>query len=256
MRRGPNLLDGSSWNKLAGRPMKTSGRLRACWRFPAALISIGSSLDPSNVRTSMTTKSRLPRLILVPLLAPAGCGATKAATPPTATERSVIGAAIDIVPKAVEKVAPTTTAPPTTAPIEDTVASLAHPCHGEGVISGDLICTGGMWKQAPPMTTAAPAPITPPVPKYPSGDPVFPFFPRIVPFNTIDYGLQVAEGPSGRWSGGRSGPRRLRAVQPNVPDLASYLDGPSDGDCAMRNQFFPNTGGACWNGVQAGSAQR
>jgi hypothetical protein len=37
---------------------------------------------------------------------------------------------------------------------------------------------------------------------------------------------------------------------PNVPNLATYLNGPSDGDCTMRNAHFPDSGGACWNGVK------
>lgn len=42
---------------------------------------------------------------------------------------------------------------------------------------------------------------------------------------------------------------------PAINDLADYLGGPSDGDCLIRDKFFPSTGGTCWNGVQAGSEE-
>jgi hypothetical protein len=75
---------------------------------------------------------------------------------------------------------------------------------------------------APPVTTTT-------VFMYPSGDPVLPGYPLIVPVGTIDD--RVAS-----W-------------------FEAYLDGPNSGDCIVRSQFFPNTGGACWEGVQTGSAE-
>jgi hypothetical protein len=42
------------------------------------------------------------------------------------------------------------------------------------------------------------------------------------------------------------------AYNPAQADLTAYIDGPNDGDCAVRKLYFPNTGGACWSGVLAG----
>ena len=42
------------------------------------------------------------------------------------------------------------------------------------------------------------------------------------------------------------------AYNPAVTDLWRYLTLPNDGDCAVRDTFFPNTGGACWDGVLPG----
>ena len=97
----------------------------------------------------------------------------------------------------------------------------------------------------PPPTTTTPPPVT-----MPSGDPVFPGYPKLVPIVSLDYRVRS-------WF---SNPRSDQAVavapgvytpyNPNVPDLESYLDGPTDGDCAARSAYFPDSGGACWEGVK------
>lgn len=91
----------------------------------------------------------------------------------------------------------------------------------------------------------------------PNGDPVFPFFPRLVDVGTIDY--RVAASYEGRLVNGQVvalAPGVYTPFNPNVPDLVSYLTLPNDGDCAMRDAYFPNSGGSCWNGVQPGSAEQ
>ncbi len=90
----------------------------------------------------------------------------------------------------------------------------------------------------------------------PSGDPVFPGYPKIVPLASIDRRLQ-------NWFKDKTVDLQVVALapgvytpyNPNVPDLTKYLDGPSDGDCIMRKTYFPETGGACWDGVQAGTSE-
>lgn len=85
--------------------------------------------------------------------------------------------------------------------------------------------------------------------QYPSGDPVLKGYPVLVDTKKLDYRIvnwiktpkSVAVAPG-----------VYADFNPAEPDLAAYLDGPNDGDCAVRNKYFPNTGGACWNGVLAG----
>ncbi|WP_154814574.1 hypothetical protein [Actinophytocola xinjiangensis] len=91
---------------------------------------------------------------------------------------------------------------------------------------------------------------------YPSGDPVLPGYPLIVPVGTIDRRLvswfegQLIDGQVVALAPGVYTP-----FNPVVPDLVDYLVGPSSGDCAVREKFFPESGGACWDGVQRGSAE-
>lgn len=85
----------------------------------------------------------------------------------------------------------------------------------------------------------------------PSGDPVFPGYPRLVQISEVD--RRVASwyrdaAPSGQLVA--LAPGVYTPYNPNVTDLASYLSGPSSGDCAARQRYFPGTGGACWEGVQ------
>jgi hypothetical protein len=107
-------------------------------------------------------------------------------------------------------------------------------------------------------TTATPVPPTTTTTRfaYPSGDPVLPGYPLIVSVGTID--RRVASWFEGKLVDGQVvalAPGVYTPFNPVVPDLTNYLDGPNDGDCVVRSQFFPNTGGACWDGVQAGSAE-
>lgn len=90
----------------------------------------------------------------------------------------------------------------------------------------------------------------------PNGDPVFPGYPVIVDISTVDRRIQnwyeddVVNGQLVALAPGVYTP-----FNPNVPDLAGYLSGPSSGDCIMRNTYFPSSGGSCWDGVQQGSAE-
>jgi ABC-type Fe3+-hydroxamate transport system substrate-binding protein len=105
-------------------------------------------------------------------------------------------------------------------------------------------------------TTPVPTTTTTTVFMYPSGDPVLPGYPLIVSVDTID--RRVASWFEDKLVDGQVvalAPGVYTPFNPVVPDLADYLDGPSDGDCAVRGQFFPNSGGACWEGVQAGSTE-
>lgn len=91
---------------------------------------------------------------------------------------------------------------------------------------------------------------------YPSGDPVLPGYPLIVPVATID-------GRVASWFGDKLVNGQVVALAPGVytpfnpvvPAPTDYLDGPNSGDCIVRSQFFPDSGGACWEGVQAGTAE-
>ncbi|WP_157096537.1 hypothetical protein [Microbacterium arborescens] len=87
--------------------------------------------------------------------------------------------------------------------------------------------------------------------RYPSGDPVLDGYPLIVDTEQLDYRLaswiktpqSVALAP-GVYAG----------YNPAVTDLSVYLDGPADGDCAVRD-LYAFGGGACWNGVLASPAE-
>jgi hypothetical protein len=88
-----------------------------------------------------------------------------------------------------------------------------------------------------------------------NGDPVFPGYPLIVDIGTVD--RRVANWDKDKTVDGQLvavAPGVYAVYNPAVPDLLSYLTGPSDGDCAVRHQYFP-TGGACWDGVQKGGAE-
>lgn len=105
-------------------------------------------------------------------------------------------------------------------------------------------------------TTTEPTTTTKPILRYPSGDEVLPGYPLIVPVSTIDD--RVASWFEGKLVDGQVvalAPGVYTPFNPAVPELEAYLDLGSDGDCAVRERYFPNTGGACWNGVQKGSAE-
>ncbi len=87
--------------------------------------------------------------------------------------------------------------------------------------------------------------------RYPSGDPVPDGYPLIVDTAQLDSRLAnwiktpqaVALAP-GVYAG----------YNPAVTDLSVYLDGPADGDCAVRD-LYAFGGGACWNGVLLSPAE-
>lgn len=94
-------------------------------------------------------------------------------------------------------------------------------------------------------TTFVPPPVT-----MPSGDPVFPGYPKLVARSSIDSRVAnwYKDSPSDQLVA--LAPGVYTPFNPNVPDLAAYLDGPNSGDCAARSRYFPNSGGACWEGVR------
>lgn len=155
-----------------------------------------------------------------------------------------------------------TAAPATAAPADSTTPPTDDPRTGRKQAAD---CTGSTpefddsdgdgWGYCTP--DVAPAATTPPpAPGMPSGDPLFPGYPLIVDIGTIDDRVaswladSVVDGQVVALAPGVYSP-----YNPNVTDLLVYIDGPSDGDCVMREQFFPGTGGSCWNGVQKGSAE-
>lgn len=139
-------------------------------------------------------------------------------------------AATTIAPKAIPSTTTATIPATTTTPAATTTTTIAPP-------------------------TAIPATTTiPPPPTMPSGDAVFPGYPKLVTLSSIDSRVQ-------NWFNRKTVDGQVVALapgvytpfNPNVPDLDKYLSGPNDGDCVMRDTYFPHSGGACWNGVQAGS---
>jgi hypothetical protein len=89
-----------------------------------------------------------------------------------------------------------------------------------------------------------------------NGDRVFPGFPLIVDVSTIDG--RVAGRFEGELVDGRVvalAPGVYTPYNPTVPNPVAYLDAATAGDCGMREQFFPNSEGPCWNGVQPGAAE-
>lgn len=145
---------------------------------------------------------------------------------------------------------PTTTVAPTTTEAARTGDKGKLACRGATPVFDDADGDGWGYCMPAPPTTA------PPVPTMPSGDPLFPGYPLIVDIGTIDN--RVASWLADKVVDGQVvalAPGVYAPYNPNVTDLLVYIDGPSDGDCVMRDQFFPGTGGACWNGVQKGSAE-
>jgi hypothetical protein len=78
----------------------------------------------------------------------------------------------------------------------------------------------------------------------------------LVPVDSLDY--RVASWMENKASNGQVvavAPGVYTGYSPVEPDLAEYLDTPNSGDCIVRKKFFPSSGGACWDGVQPGSAE-
>lgn len=96
-------------------------------------------------------------------------------------------------------------------------------------------------------------PTHPQPPTMPSGDRAFIGYPLLVPVDSID--RRVARSFEGATEVVALAPGVYAAYNSLVPDLESYMDGPSSGDCAMRRTYFPRTGGSCWDGVGPGSAE-
>jgi hypothetical protein len=88
---------------------------------------------------------------------------------------------------------------------------------------------------------------------YPDGSPVLAGYPKLVPLSSIDNRVHnwftLQPPPSDQVV--ELAPGVFAPYNPAVTDLGKYLDGPVDGDCAVRNQYFPTAGGSCWNGVPA-----
>jgi hypothetical protein len=85
--------------------------------------------------------------------------------------------------------------------------------------------------------------------RYPSGAPVLKGYPVLVDTKRLDYRvaswIKTAKAVA-------LAPGVYAAYNPAAPDLTAYIDGPNDGDCAVRKLYFPESGGACWSGVLAG----
>ncbi|AKJ72179.1 hypothetical protein TPA4_14 [Tsukamurella phage TPA4] len=100
-------------------------------------------------------------------------------------------------------------------------------------------------------STAAPAALT-----YPSGDKVLQGYPLIVNVKSLD--PRIVSNFEGKLVNGKVvalAPGVYAPYSPVESNLAAYLDGPSDGDCTVRNKYFPTSGGSCWNGVLPGSEE-
>lgn len=111
---------------------------------------------------------------------------------------------------------------------------------------------------APPQTTTTTVPTTTTivVVRYPSGVPVLPGYPLIVPIGQID--RRVASWLEDHVIDGQVvavAPGVYRAFNPAVPTLSDYIDGPNAGDCLVRKQYYPEAGGTCWDGVQKSPAE-
>lgn len=87
--------------------------------------------------------------------------------------------------------------------------------------------------------------------RYPSGDPVLAGYPLVVDTAQLDYRLAHAiKSPQAV----ALAPGVYAGYNPAVTDLSIYLDGPADGDCAVRD-LYAFAGGSCWNGVLASPAE-
>lgn len=84
---------------------------------------------------------------------------------------------------------------------------------------------------------------------YPSGDPVVEGYPVLVETAQLDDRLASwIDTPQAV----AVAPGVFASYSPAQPDLEAYLDLPNAGDCAVRELYFPETGGACWSGVLPG----
>ena len=84
---------------------------------------------------------------------------------------------------------------------------------------------------------------------YPSGDPVLDGYPVLVDTAQLDSRLASwIDTPQAV----AVAPGVYVAYTPAQPDLEAYLQQPNDGDCAVRDLYFPQTAGACWGGVLPG----
>ena len=119
-------------------------------------------------------------------------------------------------------------------------------------VNNGWICATTTTTTRKPTTTTTTTTTTIPVVRMPSGDPVFPGYPLLVPTSSVD--SRVAN-----WANSDQlvalAPGVYSEYNPLIPELQAYLDGPNDGDCMMRDRYFPMSGGACWSGVGPGSAE-
>ena len=182
-------------------------------------------------------------------LALAGCGSGDSTATATTGAGEPSTSAVTTAAPTTSTPAPTTTdAPTTTWPY--TGRKQSDDCPSGAPVFDDDDGDGYGYCLPLPVTTV------PPVPTMPSGDPVFAGYPLIVDISTID--RRVASWIEDSVIGGQVvavAPGVYVAYNPNIPDLLVYLDGPNDGDCLMRDTYFPSEGGACWSGVQKGSAE-
>jgi hypothetical protein len=84
----------------------------------------------------------------------------------------------------------------------------------------------------------------------------FPGYPVVVDASSIDYRPQNEFNREGAAKVVALVPGLYMAYNANVTDLDFYIDNAVvSGDCTMMKSFFPQSGGECWDGVQAGSEE-
>ena len=83
----------------------------------------------------------------------------------------------------------------------------------------------------------------------------FPGYPVVVPTSTVDY--RVANWAKTTPQLVALAPGVYTAYNPAVTDLAFYVDqgNTAEGDCTLIKAMFADRGGACWDGVSAGTAE-
>ncbi|WP_243064765.1 hypothetical protein [Humibacter sp. RRB41] len=84
----------------------------------------------------------------------------------------------------------------------------------------------------------------------------FPGYPVVVDVSSIDSRPQNEFNMSGTTKVVALVPGLYMAYNANVTDLDFYIDNAVvSGDCTMMQAYFSQSGGDCWDGVQAGSEE-
>lgn len=84
----------------------------------------------------------------------------------------------------------------------------------------------------------------------------FPGYPLVVDVSSLDYRVQSGFSSSGTTRAVALVPGLYMAYNPAVTDLDFYIDNAVvSGDCTMMKAYFSQSGGECWDGVQAGSEE-
>jgi hypothetical protein len=84
----------------------------------------------------------------------------------------------------------------------------------------------------------------------PNGQPPPPGYPKIVDAESLDFRIQNYASAKGATQLVALAPGIYTSYNPNFPDLNLYYnDIPVAGDCLAKSQWFPTTGGVCWDGL-------